>query len=448
MSPQRRICKIIWKIWWDDIFFVLLHCNTFRSQNLISINIILMRHIVLLSLLLFMSATLCGCREESVERDPLAQRTVIVYMSAENNLSSFSRDDLRELTDGSKGLNGRQRLVAFVDDASVSTPAIIELKGGKRDTLKLFEHDFYASAPDKFREIIQFIENECPARSYGLVLWGHAKGWIIENDSIESATSRPRKAFGVDNGSNLEVGFSFGNRWMNITQMAHALDGLPRFRFIFADCCCMMCVETAYELRHVTDYLLGSPAEIPGNGAPYHKIAPLFFSESDDFYKAIIDTYYDDYMGRVDYPGCSVPLSVVDMSHIEELAQATRTVLRAPSEYDTEKIAYYFQYKNDVPVMYDMCSLMERNLAENDYHAWKRVLDMAVPYRRFSEKWMTDTTNFDIYKGFGVSIFNQDNYGGLSMFVEKPEYNFSRHDFNRDICKTSWYWAVGWNRFQ
>lgn len=181
---------------------------------------------------------------------------------------------------------------------------------------------------------------------------------------------------------------------------------------------------------------------------PTTRLLRCFFSESDDFYKAIIDTYYDDYMGRVDYPGCSVPLSVVDMSHIEELAQATRTVLRAPSEYDTEKIAYYFQYKNDVPVMYDMCSLMERNLAENDYHAWKRVLDMAVPYRRFSEKWMTDTTNFDIYKGFGVSIFNQDNYGGLSMFVEKPEYNFSRHDFNRDICKTSWYWAVGWNRFQ
>ena len=404
-----------------------------------------MRHKLLLCLLLLMSAAFYGCREESVERDPLAQRTVIVYMSAENNLSDFSKGDLKELAVGSKKLNGRQRLVAFVDDASTSTPAIIELKEGMRDTLKLFEHDFYASAPDKFREIIETIEKECPAHTYGLVLWGHANGWIFENDSIESATSRPRKAYGVDNGSNLDLAHSFGNRYMNITQMAHVLDGLPTFRFIFADCCCMMCVEVAYELRHVTDYLIGSPAEIPGEGAPYDKIAPLFFSEGDAFYKAIIDTYYDYYMGRVGYPGCSVPLSVVDMSHIEDLALATRNVLRDPSEYDTEKLAYYIQYRNDVPVMYDMCSLMERNLSENDYLAWKRVLDMAVPYRRFSEKWMTE---FDTYKGFGISIFNEDNYGGVSMFVEKPEYNFSKYDFNRDIRKMGWYWAVGWDRFQ
>lgn len=406
-----------------------------------------MRYKSLSCLLLFIAIALGSCREEYVDNDPLAQQTVIVYMSAENNLSAYSRSDMAELTAGSKLLNRRQRIVAFVDDASTPTPAIIELKEGRRDTLKLFEHDFYASAPDKFREVIETIESECPAHSYGLVLWGHAKGWIIENDSIESAASRSKKAYGADNGSNLEVGFSFGNRWLNITQMARALDGLPRFRFIMADCCCMMCAEVAYELRHAADYLIGSPAEIPGNGAPYDKIAPLFFSESDDFYKAVIDAYYDYYMGAVGYPGCSVPLSVVDMSHIEDLTQATRNVLRAPSEYDTEKIAYYFQYKNDAPVMYDMCSLMERNLNENDYRQWKRALDMAVPYRRFSEKWMTDKESFDIYKGFGVSIFNEDNYGGLSMFVEKPEYNFSRHDFNRDIRKMSWYWAVGWDRF-
>ena len=391
-------------------------------------------------------AALTACHHDHEDEGGDALRTVIVYMSAENNLSSYSRSDLNEMMNGSKTLSKQQRLVAFVDDASSRRPYIVEMKGGRRDTLKTWDKDFYASDPARFREVITTVMERCPARSYGLVLWGHATGWFVEKDTI--AQSRPRRAYGVDNGANLEEGFSFGNRWMNITQMARALEGLPRFRFIFADCCCMMCVETVYELRHRADYMIGSPAEIPGNGAPYDKIVPLFFAETDDFYKAIVDAYYDYYIGQVGYPGCSVPLSVVDMSRMDLLAEATRAVLLAPDQYDTNQIAYYYREKNDAPVMFDMCSLMERNLDENNYGEWKKVLNEAVPYRRFSRCWMTNTQNFDVDKGFSNSIFTEDNYGGLSMFVEKPEYNFSRSfDFNRLIRQMSWYEAVGWSRF-
>ena len=79
---------------------------------------------------------------------------------------------------------------------------------------------------------------------------------------------------------------------MNITQMAKALEGLTPFKYIFVDCCNMVSAETGYELRNATEYLIGSPAEIPGWGAPYDKIMPSLFKNGSDMYRGIVDAYW------------------------------------------------------------------------------------------------------------------------------------------------------------
>ena len=50
---------------------------------------------------------------------------------------------------------------------------------------------------------------------------------------------------------------------------ADVMRNLQELKFIFADCCNFMCLESIYELRQVADYIIGSPAEIPEIGAPY-----------------------------------------------------------------------------------------------------------------------------------------------------------------------------------
>ena len=56
------------------------------------------------------------------------------------------------------------------------------------------------------------------------------------------------------------------------------------------NCCNFMCLEVLYELRNVTDYIIGSPAEIPDQGAPYDEIVPDMFADGR-FYTSIIDKY-------------------------------------------------------------------------------------------------------------------------------------------------------------
>jgi len=147
--------------------------------------------------------------------------------------------------------------------------------------------------------------------NYGLVLWGHGSGWLMDNE-VKRVNSR---AFGVDKG---EDGRAL---WMNIPTMANILKGMPHLKFIMADCCNFMCLEVLYELRNVTDYIIGSPAEIPDEGAPYDEIVPDMFADGR-FYTSIIDKYYKSVNGYL-------PLTAVQSSQMEQLAQATHQAIQA-----------------------------------------------------------------------------------------------------------------------
>lgn len=57
--------------------------------------------------------------------------------------------------------------------------------------------------------------------NYGLVLWGHGSGWLMDNE-VKRVNSR---AFGVDKG---EDGRAL---WMNIPTMANILKGMPHLKF-------------------------------------------------------------------------------------------------------------------------------------------------------------------------------------------------------------------------
>lgn len=408
------------------------------------------------------SLLIAACEKKNNETEvpqSKALRTVIVYMSAENNLSSYGilSGDLYEMKTGSKSIPANNRLVVFVDDASTTKPYIAEIKDGACDTLKTYDEDFYASEPSRFSSVISTIVEQCPSDEYGLVLWGHATGWLITADSIAEGRSQagPRKAYGADSGNN--NGYSF-TRWMNITQMERAMRTLPHFRFIFADCCAMMNVEVAYELRQHTDFLIGSPAEIPGLGAPYSLFTKDFFLQTDSFYRAIIDDYFDHYASlyqTADYvydtktsylKGHSVPLSVVDMRYIEDLAAATRQLLLPPDSFPTDSVPFYFW--TDMPIMYDMGCMMQRVCSPDDYAQWCQALNRAVPYRRFSARWMTVYEELKRRMRSNAFRFNKDNYSGLSLYIPMSVYNFSYlYQYNTTIQSLAWYGAVGWERF-
>lgn len=404
-----------------------------------------MKHfLILISILL----AFVSCSKSDDDPTPAgpAKRTVIVYISAENNLSSFADMDTTEMINGSKLLSSDCNYIAFVDKAEKNVPpSIWRFEGGKKELVKQFDADFYNSDPSMMSEILEFIVKKYPAKSYGLVLWGHATAWFIENDTV--ATSRqagPRYAYGRDTGNNSNSGENIG-KWMNVPTMATMLNSLSfRFDFIFCDCCNMSNVESAYELRKTTDYLIASPAEIPGKGAPYDKITPYLFDTSGlSAYKKIIDAYADAYASKL-------PLAVIKMSEMEQLANATCVILQtleptADKEFNLDGLMYYDGSRIDrLRVLFDMNDFLQQNAASDDYEQWTQALQRAVVYERFAATWQTlGHVNFSDFSA------TEQKYGGISMYIPRTfynNYNYSK-TFNANYNKVQWYWTVGWNNY-
>ena len=388
-------------------------------------------------------------------------------MAAENNLTRFATEDLEEMKTGSLKLAEDQNLVIYVDKAgSLTTPYIVRAKNGEMvDTI--FMKEALSADPTTLQDVIQYTREHFPAKSYGLLLWGHASGWLV---STKDSISRTRgssilepKAYGGATGNNSSS--SSGNYWMNIVPMAKAIQngmGSDHLSFIFGDCCSFGCLEVAYELRNVTDYVIGSPAEVPDMGAPFDLIVPDMFIETDNFYAKIIDHYFDYYLDIFknnpqyynkkvgDLAGYSVPLAVVKTSGLDNLAYATSTLLGTIAEkvstsgsLDLDKVMYYAISQKKYS--YDMYHVFKKNTSAADFDTWKAAFLQAVPYRLFSMKWMTEISslrnemeNFDATK---------DDCGVVSMFFPSTYYNGTNPNWNKAIQQYQWNNVIHWEQY-
>lgn len=376
-------------------------------------------------------------------------RTVLMYVSAENTLNDFFDTNLAMMVKGAQSLSKDDHLIAFVDRASTTEmPYIAEITDGTITKVKEFATDITASDPREMRDIIKWTAANYPAQDYGLVLWGHASGWLIE-DSVTTRSGGPKRAFGIDNGTN-SPGSDRG-KWMNTPSMAKYITETGiKFKFIFADICCFQCVENAYELRNATEWLIGSPAEIPAYGAPYDAVVPHFFSRSTDFYKGIIDEYEKAYANQ-QYGGTtySVPLSAVRTADMEPLAQAARQMWTAmPQPWPSaDGVIYYFGRYTPAgtgydrnPIFYDALDIVKANTPETVASEWQRALSNTVAYSSFntSREWMSAG-----HVNFNAFTLDSRRMAVISMFVPLECYESGGANYNTMISHMAWHTASG-----
>ena len=394
--------------------------------------------------------TACQKDEEAAPYNPVkdVKHTVLVYMPSENNLSSYAQSDINEMIKGRQLVGDDCDLLIFVDRASkTEMPFIARINNSYEqsvDTLYKYPSDFYSSEPAKFQEVLQRMISFSPkSQDYGLVLWGHANGWILENDGQNVI----RRAYGVDNGNNeATMQVKEPARWLNIPDMAKSFKKVGKhWRFLLFDCCNMQNAEVAYELRDAADYIIASPAEITGEGAPYKELVPDFFIEDTE---QMAIKMCADYYAQVDYVGGHLPISVVKTSQMQALADATREVIAEIAAWlqtsnPTQGIIYYYNYDSAYKperekMMYDMNDMIRAALASapEKFDAWKKAFTNAVIYAEMSKKWHANSVNFS---DFTVTA---EKYGGISMFFPLAKYANASHDYNNDIKKLAWYQVV------
>lgn len=275
---------------------------------------------------------LFSCEKEESARPQPVDRTILVYLAADNNLVGNAYKNLTDMAAGMKSAGGN--LIVYIDpynyysaNGTTDFPRLLKIESdGTQRVVETYAQENSASA-EVLARVLARTKALYPAKSYGLVLWSHGNGWI-PSPSMERSRSLmpdiwekdpnalPTKWFGQDVPR---------NGYMNISDMAAVLPKDRSLDFILFDACFMGSVEVMYDLRQAARYIVSSPAEILASGFPYQSVLPLLFSETLQLEKtcrAFVD-FYRNYR----YP--SATISLVNTSELDKLAASARTLLSA-----------------------------------------------------------------------------------------------------------------------
>lgn len=393
-----------------------------------------MKSKLLLYLFACCSVLLTGCEKSDPDPEPTeATRTVLAYLAADNSLSRFALEDLKEMKTGMGDVAGSNvHLLVYIDTGA--SPRLVELKYEKgevvEELVKSYE-DRNSVGVEETREVFNdaFFNEDYKAKSYGLIYWSHGDGWIP--NPLPSS-----RWIGQDTGN--------GTNYMNISDLVSILSSAaPHLDFVMFDACFMLSVEVAYALRDYTDCYLGSPTEIPGPGARYDVLVPAMFADGDvatnvasAYYEPYAEIYTGDTPTNSNWVG-GVSMGALKSSELEALAATTRQVLSEhlnPEVADAETLRsevfdYDQRYGSYLVGYSDMVQLMQKVTDEEGFAVWKQAYDAALSY------WKTTPKNYSAVGG----MFSMEGSNGVSHYIPTPSETAAASAYR----STDWYNAAG-----
>lgn len=407
------------------------------------------RHITFLLVLLMAG---CGETEPNVpgftEND---QRTVLVYMVANNNLINDATENIDEMLSGAttKSMQYGRMLVYYVPctgknrvfpnegDKHILFEVVVDTKSGKssKKVLKTYDRT-NALASTRMQSVIADTKDFAPAKSYGIILWSHATGWF-SNDAVLNGPYRSAypnlwerrdperpltKSFGDDGGKKMEI-----------AELAQTLKGTDTyFEFILFDCCLMSSIEVWYELRETTKYIISSPSEIMAAGFSYRRLIPVALDKPFSP-EAVCRSYMDYYRNEADYS--SAMISCVETSKLNALAQTMHAInmSAATGVVNMNTIqTYEGMYRH---LFYDLEQYVEQLCTDNAlYLKFKAQLDEAVLFEDHTPEVYSDfgpRREFPVTKSCGVTTYIP------TQILE------DRYGYTTAHRKTAWAIAVG-----
>ncbi len=377
-------------------------------------------------LLLVSPILLFSCSEDKdePEQDNRATRTVLVYMAAYNTLgcgpTKYDYRDLDEMIAALQNNTLKNVNILAYHAPYNETPSLKLITADGVQELKVYDPDPYSVTVSRMKEVFNDMREYAPAYKYGLVLWSHASGWMF-NDSASPENAR---SWGTDR-----------EKEMSIPNLAEALDG-EGFDYIYFDCCLMGNIETLYELRGCADYIVASPTETPLDGMPYDLNIPLLAAETPDF-AAIAYNTFNFYNTQSDASNRSIAISVYDMSHIDRVAAAVRSIyevnMQMPQGFSPQTYYQSYVYPTYNRKFYDLVHYASSLVDEEEHPGLLQELTLAmadfVPYKANTD-YMWNSLPLINCNGVSTFIYSDTN-------TDADTYNYRDLKWYNDVIPSS-----------
>lgn len=304
-----------------------------------------------LTLCLALAATLLtSCSHDTP--DPQPTHAVVLYFPWTDGLESLLADNIEDIKTAMAARQQSQTERVLLIKATARNEAqLIEIsirKGQCRETLLKTYTGW--SFTDKSNILTMFNDaaSRACAQTYSMIIGAHGTGWLPRE-------SRPgqAKAFGGTTPATKT----------NICTLDSAIveSGIRHLEYLCFDDCYMANIETAYQLRDATDYLIASTSEIMNVGIPYADAWAYMCSAAPD-YSAVVSCFHAFYTSY-SYPYGA--LSVTDCRKTERAAQLMRTLNAmlsdagiSPSDLSPQVLDGF-----DAHVFFDMKDYTDRALA-------------------------------------------------------------------------------------
>ena len=377
-------------------------------------------------------------REESDEK---YSRVLIFVGEGFNSLSSYVMDDIDDLAGvlpnpdlpfehSNKALVMISHLTERYQDYSTPTsPYIIRISRdylGRpiRDTLLTLDKGMIMTKSENLRFALEYVRDNFPSDSYGMILNSHGTGWLPagvydsgqdEFSMMSAHGKRPEGAVpyrehrnpdGIDVKSfGQEVIRADGSTYsfeMTLPSLAAAIP--MKMDYMIFDACLMGGIETAYELRNVTDKVAFSQAEVLADGFCYDTILSRLLNESPVNLHAVCEDYFNHYNERTGVYQ-SATISLIDCTRLDHLAECCNALFEEYRDriasLPYKEVQGFFRYNKhwffdleDILVKAGMNSSQRRELTS--------ALQECVLYQANTKSFMED---FDIKTCCGFSMY-------------------------------------------
>lgn len=366
-----------------------------------------------------------SCKDDPTPEPEETQRTVIVYIAGDNNLSGEVNSKISALAEGFKNVDaGRNRLAVFADYRT-DMPKLIEITAEGPVDVETYP-SLDSADPENLKSVITGIAERYPAGSYGLICFSHASGWLPQG-----ALSDPT-GYGTDSSAEASPAtiLQDGSDEMTLADFAGAirLSEGQKYDFIALEACYMAGIEVAYELKDVADGLIASSAEIlsPGFESTYKEALYLLFEDEPDiagFAKAYFD-HWNSMQGALR----SATISAIDLTRIGELADEIQHLMDEGTYLISDPSGIQHFNRNHYHLFFDLTEYLEAVMGAGKtayMERYRTIMDRTILYSNATPSFMP---------GYPYS-FNIDTSCGLTVYIMQPDLERLNYDYE----KTSYY---------